>query len=1280
MDLHRMLTSDDDAVAEQGRPLARWHGRRVLWLAVLVLPLCLLVPGVFCVAQGEASASELIFGSDFGTVTGRLPAGWAGNGQIVHDVECEGASVLFMEDTDTAGYAEVRSGLVAVSPGEQYELRAMARADDPSRGGTVAIFVREYEDNQATGIWHKLLWPKAEGWLEHTISFTTGSRTSDVQLHFYPASHGANNVGSAWFGGVQLRQVPKTVLPEGVLWPVPATLKPDLELEHPRVLYTPADIERARKNLADDGPAWAKKIHQDTLNRANRPVWMGLPDRAIRNLMPKPYSYYMYEISSVCPDGTKMSPAGWSAPGKVMCGSGRMLPNAEHPDDGTGWKDAQGNTHYFVARWNGFVIDDFTKGLEPLAYAYVLSGDIKYAHTAAVILDAIATIYPTAVEGPLNYPGLSPGREGGRLDRPYYQAARRLLWYVNAVDLIWNSGELDLPSPTNPALTIKENVVINLLLNGADYCFREAHKPGYVDALHNGTADYNKGILAVGSLLGIDEYVDWAISGPTSMRNMVSNNIDRDGNYYETSASYGEYTTGLYLEIAEILYNLRTADYPEGVNLYKDPQFELMYIGAKQKNTIAGRVPAYGDTSADTKIGTVAGFDATAFAQAARFYARAEDEALRNRYAQVLVDLAGSSVNERLTNIWQLFHLDDVKTAGLVPTLSSPVSDVLGGKGLVFLRSGAGANQRGAVMRYGPTLNHGHRDEMALMIYADGRELSFDSGYNDAHYRVGWQYRTVAHIAAVVNEKCQLSAESSGGSLNFLASTDGLSVVDASDETAYAKEGVSLYRRLLALVDTSETESYLVDIFRVAGGTRRDYSFHGLGRNFTAVGLELSPPGRGSLASEEYAWGPRVRPDGKIEGYAHEGFYWNPPPGNGYGFLSAPQRADGDVLWSATWSHRDRAGLRLRMLPQEGRQVIVADGPSPMGVKHVLARDEGEAPSQFVSVIEPFAGESQISAVTPLPLDSAEAKQGLPPVAFAVDLSQAKDYFLSTLAERSFSVTDGSLTLTTDAPFAHIRQVDNRTDRLHMSMGTELLAPDIGVISPYRAFSGTVVEVDPEEGSLLIAAPVPLSDQLVGSRLLVDAPEYSHNTPYAIERVVRENAHDRVFLSPSTLVLARGQLAGVPDGNALPNLVDLPFARNVTRAGPNNYFDGKLVVGSGGGSAVIERVASNYARLIVDDASGFSDGDDLTIYDVKAGDTVSIPITVTVVRQEASTFLLTAPAPVWISLSDAKNARLLVPNASGELTEPASRVIDGRRLFWVQPEHAGRVTFVVEQP
>lgn len=1255
--------------------LSKWVDElgRVLLVGALIFAV-----SVTLAKTAAASPLGLIYQSDFSAVTSPLPQGWTGNGQIVHDVQCEGASVLSMEDTDAAGYAEVRSDLIEVSPEEQYELRAMSRIDDPARGGTVAIFVREYEGTRATATWHYLLWPKAPGWVEHTISFTTGPHTTNVRLYFYPASHGPNAVGQAWFGGVQLGQVPKVVLPEGVLWPVPATLKPNLELEHPRVLYTPADIERARKNLGTSGPDWARKIYQDILTQAKRPVWMGLPDNAIRNFMPEPYSYYMYEISSVCPDGTKMSPAGWVAPGKVMCGSGRMLPNADHPDDGTGWKDPQGNMHYFVARWNGFVIDDFTKALQPLAYAYVLSDDIKYAHTAAVILDAIATIYPTAIEGPLNYPGLSPGREGGRLDRPYYQVARRLLWYVNAVDLIWNSGELDVASPTNPALTIKENVVANLLLNGADYCYREAQKPGYVDALHNGTADYNKGVLAVGSLLGIDEYVDWALNGPTSMRNMVSNNIDRDGNYYETSASYGEYTTGLYLEIAEILYNLRTPDYPEGINLYKDPQFERMYVGAKQKNSIAGRLPAYGDSGPDTKVGTTAAFDGLSFSQALQFYVRAEDDISRHRYAQALVDVAGGNVEDRLTSVWQLFNIDAVESTGLVPTPSSPVSDVLGGKGLVLLRSGFGASQRGAFMRYGPTLNHGHRDEMALMIYADGRELSFDSGYHDAHYRVGWQYRTVSHIATVVNEKCQLSAESAGGSLNFFANTDGLSVADVSDESAYASEGVSLYRRLLALVDTSEKDSYLVDIFRVAGGTRRDYSFHGLGRNFTAEGLELSPPGPGSLANEGYAWGPRVRPDGRIEGYGDQGFYWNPPPGNGYGFLSAPQWADGDASWSATWSHRDRAGLRLRMLPQEGRQIILADGPSLMGVKYLLARDEGEEPSQFVSVIEPFAGEPQILAVTPMALHGVEAEQELPPVAFSVDLAGAKDYFLSTLAEQGFSASDAGTTFTTDAPFAHIRQVGPRTERLHMTMGSELTTEDIGVVSPYKAFLGTVVEVDPEGGSLLIASQAPFPEQLVGSRLTVDASEYSHNSPYTIERLVREGAYDRVFLDPPTLVLARGQLAGTPDGNGLPNLVTLPFANNVTREGPNSYFDGKLVVGSGGASAVIERVGGNYAKLFVDDATGFVDGEDLTIYDVKAGDMVSIPITVTVARQEANTFLLTAPTPVWISLPDADHTRLLVQGASGELREPASEVTDGRRLFWVEPGDTGRVTFVIE--
>ena len=54
------------------------------------------------------------------------------------------------------------------------------------------------------------------------------------------------------------------------------------------------------------------------------------------------------------------------------------------------------------------------------------------------------------------------------------------------------------------------------------------------------------------------------------------------------------------------------------------------------------------------------------------------------------------------------------------------------------------------------------------------------------------------------------------------------------------------------------------------------------------------------------------------------------------------------------------------------------------------------------------------------------------------------------------------------------------------------------------------------------------------------------------------------------------------------------------RSTPNDYFDGKLVVNERGAAAQIEMVERG-AVLVVDDVTGFAQGDSLTVYDIKAG-------------------------------------------------------------------------------
>jgi hypothetical protein len=1194
-----------------------WKHLGLLCSVVMVVFFIGMVPGSSAVCMPNGSFEEP-------PVNGVLP-GWPspyggvefGSTQVRLSDEraVDGTYSVRIEDRDTKESYGLRSVRVPVEPGLEYEV-------------TVQVFREEGAAQLYLEFWNKsgerikvdignagAMW----SWTPITIRQKAPEDASSLTLLLY--SH-VSNVGVAFYDAVELREVTaeKAARRDGVLWDIPSWVTPDMNLTHPRVQYTAEGLQKARGRLADN-VRWARLVYDDLIRQANSFEYT--PEQ-IRSFMPPQHSYFKYTDTMVpCPDGSPMQ-AGWHKPGKVTCGL-EAFPNEAHPDDGRGWTDANGVTHYFVARWNGFVVEQLSGRLLPLAMAYALSDNEAYAEKAAAILDGFATIYPTTTEGPLDYPGLRPGFEGGRLERPYFQTARVLLNYTTAADFIWNSKAMDAPSLTNPGLTVRENITYNLLLNGADYCYREATGPTFSTMLHNGTADYNKAVLAVGSLLGIPRYVEWAISGPTSLSKMISNNIDRDGLYYETTSGYTDVVRTLYMQIADMLYNLRTPEYPEGVNYYDDPRFRALYVDSRERLFVAGRIPSYGDSSVDSGgPGNV--MSARALPELLQFALRSSDPDARLYYWSLIGESTNRMPIFSYNNVWGLFNVDEVPESIPEVVRDMPATEVLGGNGIALLRSG---DDRGVLMRYGATLSHGQRDELGLNLYANGRELGYDPGYGMAHYRAGWTHETVSHLATVVNERGQ---QGSGGSLNFATSGPGFAAMEASDEGAYAHQGVSVYRRLVALVDSGPKTSYVLDLFRVQGGRVRDYSFHSWSSSFTTTGLEFGPQQPGSLGSPDYSWHNQIGVDEKIIPYRNQAFSWSPPPGNGYGFLGHPRSASGETAWSATWQASDRK-VRLMMLPTADREIIVADGPTLMnGTPYLLAREQGDRPSQFVSVIDIGPGQFQVEKIEALEIVDAPAGD-FGPVALAVTLDETgpvQDIFLSSI-EGPFEARMGATTYATDAELASVRWSGDELAGVHVSMGSFLRGGYLQLDGFPVAYRGTVVAIDYDNGSLLITPEGAWSLELDELYALISAPEYVQNSAYGIRGAHKEGEYIRLQLFPTSLELGRGYVPVQPQGERIPNMTHLPYTGLIYRSTTNERFRGKEVVNETGARTTIERVDGS-ASLRVQSVAGFSEEDNLTIYDIKVGDTVTVPVSVHLTRVDELAYELKSPQPVWLSL------------------------------------------------
>ncbi|MFC1481806.1 heparinase II/III-family protein [Candidatus Neomarinimicrobiota bacterium] len=268
--------------------------------------------------------------------------------------------------------------------------------------------------------------------------------------------------------------------------------------------------------------------------------------------------------------------------------------------------------------------------------------------------------------------------------------------------------------------------------------------------------------------------------------------------------------------------------------------------------------------------------------------------------------------------------------------------------GLGILRSGEGADQSVALMKYGVHgLGHGHFDKLQIIFYDQGKEIVNDYGFSrwiNMEPKFGGRYlpenntyakQTIAHNTVVIDGKTQNdsdrdAAELVHGERHFFNADDpGVQVMSAQANDHY--DGVKMQRTVFMLNGKGTDYPALVDIYRVKSSAqhRYDYPIHYTGQ-FTNSNVEFAVNTKNQV------------PLGSEYGYQH---IWN----------TAEATIDSSLQFSWVDEHRyytvttaDMAGGKVIL----GR--IGANDPNynlrsePM----VIARITGDE-YVFVSVIEP---------------------------------------------------------------------------------------------------------------------------------------------------------------------------------------------------------------------------------------------------------------------------------------------------------------------------------------
>lgn len=636
-----------------------------------------------------------------------------------------------------------------------------------------------------------------------------------------------------------------------------------------------------------------------------------------------------------CDGGTQENQLAWTIerPREVHCRfCGIRYPNDTYPDGDTlrvtnplgevqeypYWSDADGYRHYFRAKAWFEAREYFARRALDLGRLHAATGDRLFARRAALILSRFAEVYPgycVHYDYPFRQKIIFEGDRTFPWPVADYRAAKWDWWaYMDIPEDLLQAYELVRPSG---ALDEAAQRRIEQDLFHASVDFVRSYPP----ALGNMDPTLLRGLITAGRVLKEPEYIHDAVR---RIELLARRQFFADGTWREGAVSYHNQTVrGL-----DILARLLKG--------WTDPP---------------GYVPEEGEDR-------LVDFDLDARLP---ILARAREVPGLLRYP-----------NGRVV----AFH--DTWAREAAEALPASESMLLPALGHARLGRGAGGGQVQAHLHFSGGYGHQHGDVLAMTLFSHGRERLGDIGYTHTRYR-RWTITTLSHNTVTVDGRDQHMgsvSQPSDGDLRIFVPGDGdmLAAVEASGERSYPGL-VDEYRRLLLLIGAND-QSYVVDWFRVSGGSRHEYVLTGDADHGGDLvhDLETSPYGEMLLPPGT----PVSLPTGEStpgEAGGHN---------LGYAFIRGVEQAAVDGPWRVGFhSSGSDAGVRVHGAGLPGDRLFTAVAPSIRNAaeddaaldEHTMPmlvhRREGEdLRSDFVTVLESHgAGGPFVREVSRLPVE-----------------------------------------------------------------------------------------------------------------------------------------------------------------------------------------------------------------------------------------------------------------------------------------------------------------------
>jgi hypothetical protein len=668
---------------------------------------------------------------------------------------------------------------------------------------------------------------------------------------------------------------------------------------------------------------------------------------------------------------------------------------------------------------------------EALGKMYQLTGDEAYVRRVALVLDRMAALYP-------HYPVMQQlprvFRFREKQEPPFDWDSGKWGWFhnevpksfVKAYDLTFDSDVYEQLS-ADRGYDVRQRIVNDLFRPTAEAAIQSPYHMSNI-------IGYDvAGVSQMGQVIGEPRYVHWAYG---KMRDVAEKGFYYDGLWHE-SPSYHYMTIG----------GLRSAF--SVVRGYSDP-------------------PGYIDEVDGTRFDN---FNPDADLP---FLSRAKDAPAIIGYP----DGISATVHDT--------HANEKRS----PPTERTTSALAPGFGHAVLGRGEGDHQMQAHLHFSGGGGHGHYDNLNLILWAKGREMLPDVGYTWTQMRY-WTAQTLAHNTVVIDRASQTLRDSDGNLLMFYPDTAGVAVVEADGKRAYAqtRDG-GVYRRTLVTVPISDQDAYVVDIFRVQGGTTHDWTLHGDADHDTTATCS-------------------VPLSGHLENLMIEGEVWEEPTKQYstypvYGLIRDVRTGQIDGSMAVTFDYEDDRALRVHVLSDKA-QVLLGRSPSVrrMGygangdmrkaydfwMPHLIVRREasGDEPlsSVYAAVHEPYVSEPLIDRVERVAVSPNDGSA----VAIRVVHGGVEDTIITTTDQTPYPWRQTADGMKLRGRVAVVRKVAGRTQAAWLFDGAALGSGD-RTIEQRQRLEGKVlgalrVDGGDEHDALIVEGQLPTGDALRGRWMIV---------------------------------------------------------------------------------------------------------------------------------------------------------------------------------------------------